>query len=121
VYRASLKEMNHRSHPDRGGFFPGCPQAGRPRHRNTAASGLISLRSITPAKAAYAVTGFYFLLLNVKTRPFFYANLQIGCNAEFFLIDYSKMGFFDGLRQGCGCVFGVILGIILLILLLTLL
>jgi len=31
------------------------------------------------------------------------------------------MGFFDGLREGCGCVFGVIIGIILLIFLLTLL
>jgi len=41
-----------------------CPQAGRPRHRNAAAPGLISLRSITPAKAAYAATGIIFSCIN---------------------------------------------------------
>jgi len=38
-------------------FFP---QAGRPRRRNASASGLISLRSITPAKAACAATDIFF-------------------------------------------------------------
>jgi hypothetical protein len=40
-----------------------CPQTGRPRHRNAAAPGLISLRSIIPAKAAYAATGIIFSLI----------------------------------------------------------
>jgi hypothetical protein len=46
-----------------------CPQAGRPRHRNAAASEQISLRSINPAKAAYLPAGgqvrrlVYFFLL----------------------------------------------------------
>jgi hypothetical protein len=43
------------------GSFLICPQAGRPRHRNAAASGAISHRSNTPAKAAYAATGIIFL------------------------------------------------------------
>jgi hypothetical protein len=39
-----------------------CPQAGRPRHRNPESSGpgAISLRSMAPAKAAYAATGIVF-------------------------------------------------------------
>jgi hypothetical protein len=34
-----------------------CPQAGRPRRRNAAEPGAISLRSIAPAKAAYLPAG----------------------------------------------------------------
>jgi hypothetical protein len=37
-----------------------CPQAGRPRRRNAAAPGAISLRSMAPAKAAYAATVIFF-------------------------------------------------------------
>jgi hypothetical protein len=36
---------------------------GGPRHRNAAAPGTISLRSIAPAKAAFAATGIFFLLI----------------------------------------------------------
>jgi len=38
-----------------------CPQAGRPRHRNAAASCAISLRSMAQAKAAYAATVIFFI------------------------------------------------------------
>jgi len=37
------------------------PQAGWPRRRNAAAPGAISLRSMAPAKAAYAATGNFIL------------------------------------------------------------
>jgi len=39
------------------------PQAGRPRSRNAAAPGAISLRSMAPAKAAYAATGKLFMMM----------------------------------------------------------
>jgi hypothetical protein len=45
-------------------FFKYALRPGGPRHRNAAAPGAISLCSMAPAKAAYAATGIFFLLIN---------------------------------------------------------
>ena len=53
-----------------------------PRHRNAIASGIISLRSITPAKIAYAVTGNLFLYGTLFSVWLLTESSPSGCPAE---------------------------------------
>ena len=48
-----------------------------PRHRNATAPGAISLRSMAPAKVAYAVTGILIKIVDGKLRMKLIANTNL--------------------------------------------